>query len=192
MARGYLISLSLQGRLCLVVGAGAEAVLRARNLLESGARVLVVARDDATTAEAFPDGVTVEARPFRESDLDGAWLVVQVTQDAALASELGRLCEQRRLFFCAVDQPRNSSYSHLALASAGPLTIAIGTEGQAPALARRLREELSRLLDEAGATEEVARLAALRIAMPEGERKEALGRAVADVHFTGVLRFRKH
>ena len=190
MARGYPISLSLEGRLCVVVGAGAEAVQRARNLHESGARVLVVG-GDAASAETWPEGVTVEARPFRESDLDGAWLVVQVTQDAVLASELGRLCEQRRLFFCAVDQPKNSNYSHLALASAGALTIAIGTEGQAPALARRLREELSRLFDEAGATEEVARLAALRDETPAADRREVLGRAVAEVHFTGQLRFKK-
>jgi siroheme synthase-like protein len=191
MARGYPISLSLEGRLCVVVGAGAEAVLRARNLLESGARVVVVVGADAATVEAFPDGVTVEARPFRESDLDGAWLVVQVTQDAVLATELGRLCEQRRLFFCAVDQPKSSNYSHLALATAGALTIAIGTEGQAPALARRLRQELSRLLDEADATEEVAHLARLRDETPAAERREVLGRAVAEVHFTGQLRFKK-
>jgi siroheme synthase (precorrin-2 oxidase/ferrochelatase) len=116
---------------------------------------------------------------------------VQVTQDAELARHVGQSCQARRIFFCALDQPENSTYAHLALVRAGSLTVAIGTEGRAPALGRRLREELARVLGEAGAAEEVERLAALRTATPNAERREALGRAVADVHFTGSLRFRK-
>jgi precorrin-2 dehydrogenase/sirohydrochlorin ferrochelatase len=192
IVRGYPISLNLAGRKCLVVGGGAEAALRARSLLEAGAKVLVVAETEPPQAsEPGLEGVAIEQREFGEADLDDAWLVVQVTRDAALSAELARHCERRRVFFCAVDQPKDSSYSHLALARAGALTVAVGTEGQAPALARRLREELSRLLNEAGAADEVARLAALRAETPDAERREVLGRAVAEVHFTGVLRFKK-
>ena len=41
------------------------------------------------------------------------------------------------------------------------------------------------------AAEELERLALLREATPSAERREVLGRAVEDVHFTGGLRFRK-
>ena len=135
--------------------------------------------------------LSIERRPFEESDLDEAWLVVQATQDGELARRVGAGCLARRVFFCAVDQPENSSYAHLALVRTGSLTVAIGTEGRAPALGRRLSEELARVLGEAGAADEVERLAALRLATPSAERREALGRAVADVHFTGALRFRR-
>jgi siroheme synthase-like protein len=191
-SHGYPLNLLLDDRKCVVVGGGAEAALRAGNLLEAGARVLVVG-EDATPGldELASPRLRVERRPFLESDLDDAWLVVQATQDAALARRVGLGCEARRIFFCAVDQPENSSYAHLALVRAGSLTVAIGTEGRAPALGRRLREELARVLGEAGAADEVERLAALRTATPAAERREALGRAVADVHFTGALRFRK-
>ena len=90
------------------------------------------------------------------------WSFKRSLEDAALARRLGALCDARHIFFCAVDQPENSSYAHLALVRAGSLTLAIGTEGRAPALGRRLREELARVLSEAGAAEEVDRLAALR------------------------------
>lgn len=192
MPSGYPISLSLVGRKCLVVGGGEEASLRARSFVAAGARVVVVAEQDApATGDPGLEDIVVEQRALRDSDLDDVWLVVQASRDDALAAKLGHLCEQRRVFFCAVDQPQHSSYSHMALAQAGPLTLAIGTEGQAPALARRLREELSRLFDEAGAAEEVARLAQLRAQTPAAERREVLGRAIADVHFTGALRFKK-
>jgi siroheme synthase-like protein len=191
-SHGYPLNLLLDDRKCVVVGGGAEAALRAGNLLEAGARVLVVGEDATPGLEALASPrLSVERRPFADSDLDDAWLVVQATQDAALARRVGGACEARRIFFCAVDQPENSSYSHLALVRAGSLTVAIGTEGRAPALGRRLREELARVLGEAGAADEVERLAVLRAATPAAERRETFGRAVADVHFTGALRFRK-
>lgn len=191
-SHGYPLNLLLHDRKCVVVGGGTEAALRAGNLLEAGARVLLVGAEATPGLDALASPLLrVERRPFTESDLDEAWLVVQATQDRELAQVVGAACEARRIFFCAVDQPENSSYAHLALARAGSLTVAIGTEGRAPALGRRLREELARVLSEAHAADEVERLAALREATPGGERREVLGRAVADVHFTGTLRFRK-
>jgi siroheme synthase-like protein len=191
-SHGYPLNLLLDDRKCVVVGGGAEAAVRAGNLLEAGAQVLVVGEEETLGLEALASArLQVARRSFQESDLDDAWLVVQVTQDAELARRVGQSCQARRIFFCALDQPENSTYAHLALVRTGSLTIAIGTEGRAPALGRRLREELSRVLNEAGAAEEVERLAALRTATPNAERREALGRAVADVHFTGSLRFRK-
>jgi siroheme synthase-like protein len=172
-AHGYPLNLHLQGKKCLVVGEGGEAEQRTRALEDAGARVQAFARD-------VPD-----------AELDDTWLVVQTSQDSALAADLARRCDARRIFFCAVDQPQHSSYSHLALTRAGALTVAIGTEGRVPALGRRLRLELARVLDEANAASEVERLAALRAATPAAERREVLSRAVADVRLTGQLLFKK-
>lgn len=171
--RGFPLSLHLDGKKCLVVGDGAEAEQRAAALAESGAIVL---RASGSVSD---------------QELDGAWLVVQTSMDSELAAALSQRCDARRIFFCAVDQPRFSSYSHLALARAGALTVAIGTDGQVPALGRRLRQELSRVLDQAGAADEVARLAQLRAETAPEQRKEVLTRAVAEVQLTGELRFKK-
>jgi siroheme synthase-like protein len=193
MARGYPINLILDDRKCVVVGGGPEAAARAGNLLEAGATVLIVGSEPTPGLEPLLSSprLAVEQRPFQDSDLNDAWLVVQTSIDAALGRRVAELCQARCIFFCAVDQPRHSSYSHLALARAGSLTLAIGTEGRAPALGRRLREELSRVLSESNAAEEVERLATLRENTPSAERRETLGRAVADVELTGTLRFRK-
>jgi siroheme synthase-like protein len=192
MSHGYPLNLLLEDRKCVVVGGGAEAAGRAGNLLQAGASVLVVGSEPIPGLEALASPrLNIERRAFEDADLDGAWLVVQATQDAELARRVGRLCEAQRIFFCALDQPENSSYAHLALVREGSLTVAIGTEGRAPALGRRLREELARVLAEAHAAEELERLALLREATPPAERREVLGRAVAGVHFTGDLRFRK-
>lgn len=65
----------------------------------------------------------------------------RVTADAAAAGALRY----------AHDQPEVSDFAFPALVRRGPVTLAISTDGAAPALARRLREELARLLEEAGA-----------------------------------------
>ena len=192
MHRGYPLNLILDDRKCVVVGGGPEAATRAGNLLEAGARVLVVGEEPTPGLELLSSTrLHVEQRAFQEGDLDDAWLVVQVSANTSLGRQVAALCNARRIFFCAVDQPKNSSYAHLALARAGSLTLAIGTEGRAPALGRKLREELARVLSESHAADEVERLAALREETPSAERRETLGHAVADVLFTGALRFRK-
>jgi siroheme synthase-like protein len=192
MQHGYPINLSVEDRKCVVVGGGAEAALRVGNLLDAGAHVLLVGADPTPALEPLQSArLRIEQRGFVESDLDDAWLVVQASQDAALARRLSQLCAERRLFFCAVDQPENSSYSHMALARAGSLTLAVATEGRAPALGRKLREELARLLSEAHAAEEVERLAQLREQAAPADRRALLANAVRDVHFTGSLRFKK-
>lgn len=189
---GYPLNLILEDRKCLVIGGGPEAAMRAGNLLEAGAQVLVVAVEPIPGLELLHSTrLQVEQRAFVESDLDDAWLVIQVSQDTTLAREVCQLCAARRVFFCAVDQPRNSSYSHMALARSGSLTLAVSTDGRAPALGRKLREELARLLSEAHAADEVDRLAKLRDQTPVSERREVLTRAVAEVHFSGHLRFSK-
>ena len=192
MQHGYPLNLILEDRKCLVIGGGPEAAMRAGNLLEAGAQVLVVGVEPIPGLELLQSTrLQVEQRAFVESDLDDAWLVIQVSQDSVLAREVCQLCGARRIFFCAVDQPRNSSYSHMALARSGSLTLAVATDGRAPALGRKLREELARLLSEAHAADEVDRLAKLREQTPVSERREVLTRAVAEVHFSGHLRFSK-
>jgi uroporphyrin-III C-methyltransferase/precorrin-2 dehydrogenase/sirohydrochlorin ferrochelatase len=164
----FPIALRLRDRRCLVVGSGAEAEARARALAAAGAAVVRVAR-------------------FSSADLDGVWLAVLTDRDTAIADEMARECDARRIFFAAVDDPRVGTYSHLALARAGSVVVAIGTNGEAPALARRLREILQALFERAGLARFAERHAELRRATPGPERAAVLGAHVKDVRFEGEL-----
>lgn len=166
----FPVALHLRGRACLVVGGGDDAEQRAGRLRSAGAVVRQVAAPD-----------------FAEAMLDDVWLAVQTERDSALAARIARACEARRVFFCATDDPAQSSYSHMAIARAGSVKIAVSTDGRAPALARRLREELQRLLDRAALAAFAARLAKLRDETPSGERARVLGAAVAGLRLTGEL-----
>ena len=185
----FPIALLLQGRACLVVGSGPELLSRTRALLEAHARPIVISSAPSDEIRGLAAGGEVELfeREFTDTDLDGKWLAVLVDENRALATRMAALAEAARVFFCAVDQPEHNSYAHMAQARAGLLTIAISTAGQAPALGRRLREELERLLTQSGMPAFVAELAALRARTPSAERRTVLGAAVAGVRFTGEL-----
>ena len=185
----FVAGLRLSGRPCLLVGSGLEVERRATALLAAGAVLRVVSERPSDALASLGASGTVEllARPFEESDLDGMWLAVLTDLDRALASRLFEATAARRLFFCAVDQPDFCTFSHLALARSGDVTLAVSTNGRAPALARRLREELERLLAESRLGPFVERLAELRERTPSAARATVLGRAVARLRFTGLL-----
>jgi len=185
----FPIALLLKDRACLVVGSGPEVVGRTRALLDALARPTVVSSAPDATVRAWAENGSVELceREFVDSDLRGKWLAVLVDTNPPLAARMASIAEAERVFFCAVDQPEHNSYAHMAQARAGLLTIAISTAGQAPALGRRLREEIERLLSAANMSAFVAKLALLRQNTPSSERKRVLGEAVAGVHFSGKL-----
>jgi len=185
----FPVALLLKDRACLVVGSAAEATSRTQALLEAGARPTVVSNTPSAGIRALAANgrITLHERDFVDEDLLGKWLAVLVDANDELAARMARIAEAERVFFCAVDQPQHNSYAHMAQARAGLLTIAISTAGQAPALGRRLREEIERLLDAANVAQFVDALAALRRNTPSSERRKVLGEAVARVHFTGKL-----
>lgn len=193
--RIFPIALVLDGRPCLVIGDNRDAAQRAESLFQAGARVSVVTEEPEPEAAAELDAlaaagrITLERRAFTAADLDDKWLAVLTTIDAAsgLAERVARAAEQRRVPFCAVDQPAVSSFFHVALARAGALVVAVSTAGAAPALGRRLREELERVFNEARLASFVDYVSDLRKKTRSAERRKVLGDAVAAVRFTGKL-----
>lgn len=145
MSREPLLPLfvKLAGRDVTVVGGGAMAAVRVRQLREAGARVTVVApevRGDVAAAAA-----AVHRRPFRASDLDGAWLAVAAATPEANRA-VAAAAEERRILLNAVDDPDRASAYTGGVVRRGGVTVAISTGGRAPALAALLREAIDAVL----------------------------------------------
>jgi uroporphyrin-III C-methyltransferase / precorrin-2 dehydrogenase / sirohydrochlorin ferrochelatase len=135
----YPVFLKLQGRPVVVVGGGKVAAGKLDGLLAAGAQVTVVAPE--IRPELVRHGVTLVRRAFEESDLDGAWYVV-----AAASPDVNRhvasAAERRRVFVNAVDDPAHATAYLGGVVRRDGVTVAISTEGRAPALAGLLREAL--------------------------------------------------
>lgn len=141
----FPVFLKLAGRRVLVVGAGPVAAGKLRALLDAEAAVTVVAPQVVDAIAAAP--VEILRREFRPEDLNGTWYVV-----AAAPPEVNRAvsaaAHARGIFVNAVDDVENASaYAGAVLNRAG-VTIALSTDGEAPALAGLLREALEAVLPE--------------------------------------------
>jgi siroheme synthase-like protein len=141
----FPVFLKLAGRRVLVVGAGPVAAGKLRALVDADALVTVVAPDVVDAVRSVP--VQIVQRPFRDSDLDGIWYVV-----AAAPPEVNRAvaagAAARGIFVNAVDDLENASAYAGAVLRRGGVTIALSTDGEAPALAGLLREALEAVLPE--------------------------------------------
>lgn len=135
--------LKLADRPVLVVGGGPVAYGKIRPLVAAGARVTVVA--PVVTDGIHGLGVCVKARAFEEADLEGVWFVVAAAPPK-VNRRVGRAAEARRIWVNAVDDPDAATAYAPALVRKHGATIAVSTEGRAPALAGLLREGLEALL----------------------------------------------
>jgi uroporphyrin-III C-methyltransferase/precorrin-2 dehydrogenase/sirohydrochlorin ferrochelatase len=141
----FPIFLKLAGRRVVVVGGGQVAAGKLRALLDAEAAVTVVAPQVVEAIAAAP--VRILRREFRPEDLDGTWYVV-----AAAPPDVNRAVSAaahvRGIFVNAVDDVENASAYAGAVLQRGGVTIALSTDGEAPALAGLLREALEAVLPE--------------------------------------------
>ncbi len=142
--------LKLDGKPCVVVGAGAIAVPKIASLLRANAKVAVIAPEALPQVEewAREGSVTWLAREFAEGDLDSALLVVAATNRKAVNHSVAQSARARGLLCNSVDDPPDCDFYYPSVVERGDLQIAVSTAGKSPALAQRLREELNELLPE--------------------------------------------
>jgi siroheme synthase-like protein len=184
----YPIFLRLEGRLVVVVGGGPVAWEKAQALREAGAVLRVVAPEIGPELARVADELRV--RPFAASDLDGAWLVV-----SAAPPEVNRAvraaADSRSLFVVAVDDVASCSAIGAARFQRGDLTVAISSDGRAPALVALLRRAIEALLpDDVDAWQAIATRARddwKRAAVPVRERRPRLLAALNALYSNGKL-----
>jgi uroporphyrin-III C-methyltransferase/precorrin-2 dehydrogenase/sirohydrochlorin ferrochelatase len=145
----YPLFADLSRRAVLVVGGGAVAERKVAALLGAQAQVTVNAPTLTPQLQRWAAAGRIAHRrdAFREAWLERVWLVVAATSDAELNRLIATVAGLRRIFVNVVDDAALSSFHVPAVVDRAPLTIAISSGGEAPMLARLLRERLETLLD---------------------------------------------
>jgi precorrin-2 dehydrogenase/sirohydrochlorin ferrochelatase len=136
----------LEGRRCLVVGAGKVGEPKIGGLIETGARVRVIALEasEAVHQWARAGKIALEVRGFAPADLDGTFLAIVATASRDLNGSIYREAQRRGILCNVVDVPDYCDFYYPAVVRRGDLQIAISTNGQSPSLAQRLRQQLER------------------------------------------------
>jgi len=142
--RYYPVSLDVKNRKCLVVGGGGVGTRKVMTLLDCGAKVTVVSPDVRENLLELADSglIVLEKRPYRETDLDGMFLVIGTTDDEELNRRISIDAEKLNMLCNIADRPKVCNFILPSIVNRGDLTISISTSGKSPALAKRLRIEL--------------------------------------------------
>jgi precorrin-2 dehydrogenase / sirohydrochlorin ferrochelatase len=138
--------MKLAGKQCLVVGAGKVGEPKIGGLIDTGARIHVVAIAASDQVREWADAgkIELELRAFSLADLDGKFLAVVATASRRLNELVYREAQRRGVLCNVVDVPEYCDFFYPAVVRRGDLQIAISTAGQSPSLAQKLRQQLER------------------------------------------------
>lgn len=136
----------LEGRRCLVVGAGKIGEPKIASLLDTGARIHVISLTASDTVKqwAHEGKIALELRAFDASDLDGVFLTVVATASPELNESIYRQAQLRGILCNVVDVPEYCDFYYPAVVRRGDLQIAVSTNGRSPSLSQKLRQQLER------------------------------------------------
>ena len=154
----YIACLRLTGRRCMVVGGGEVGLEKVEGLLACDGDVVLVApeAEPALVELAAEGSIRWERRAYEPGDLERTFIAIAATSDTDVNIRVFDDAERRAMLVNVVDVPPLCNFILPAIVRTGPLAIAISTAGASPALAKRMKREVSELFGE-----EYARLAVL-------------------------------
>ncbi len=134
----------LRNKKVVIAGGGKVAERKVRALLSSGAKIVIVSPDvtDGLRQIIKQDKVKHLKRPFKQGDLENAWLVIAATDDKNVQDLVFSEAQAQRCFCNVVDEPNRCSFIVPSQVKRGALSISISTGGQSPALSKALRKKL--------------------------------------------------
>jgi precorrin-2 dehydrogenase / sirohydrochlorin ferrochelatase len=146
MSHLFPMFLKLEGKRCLVVGAGKVGEPKIGGLIDTGASIYVIALEasDVVHGWARDNKITLELRAFVPEDLDGVSLAVVATASPSVNETIYREAQRRGVLCNVVDVPEYCDFYYPAVVRRGDLQIAVSTSGQSPSLAQKIRQQLER------------------------------------------------
>jgi precorrin-2 dehydrogenase / sirohydrochlorin ferrochelatase len=152
----YIACLRLTGRRCVVVGGGEIGLEKVEGLLACDGKVVLIAPEAEPELRRLAEEGSIEwiRREYETSDLEATFIAIAATNHTDVNIRVYDDAEKRAMLVNVVDVPPLCNFILPAIVRTGPLAIAISTAGASPALAKRMKREVSELFGE-----EYARLA---------------------------------
>ncbi len=181
--RGFPVFMDLQTARPLVNGGSALAAAKARLLLLRADKVTVTAAALDSSFDALVEAGRIEhvRRSATAKDMHGRVLVISATGDLGEDIWVSGLARALGVPVNVPDRPWLSTFALGAIVDRGAVTVAIGTDGAAPVLATRLRDQIERELHpRLGRLAEIAGSFRGTVAelLPQGARRRAFWDAV--------------
>ena len=149
----FPIFLKVTGKSLIIFGGGADAAAKLRLIQKTDATIYVVADTLDTDVLDLGTATWIKTNPMtfdvsRElAPVHEIALVYAATGNSDLDRVLARKAQTLGIPACAVDQMEPSDFTTPAIVDRDPVVVAVGTEGTAPVLARRLKASIETFLE---------------------------------------------
>ena len=144
----FPVFLNVQNKRILVTGAGETAIAKLRLLLKSEGNVIVFATEVHDQVESWAKAglLQIIRREIRMDDFYNTAMVYAAEDDPEKDGKTAAKAKMVNVLFNIVDNLQESEFITPAIVDRDPVTIAIGTEGTAPVLARKIKSEIEESL----------------------------------------------
>lgn len=144
----FPIFLAVAGKRIVVSGGGEAAIAKLRILMKTEGRISVFAQNPIPDIYRLAaDGkITLTTRTMSHGDAICAALFYGANEDAAEDARTAAIAASEGALVNIVDNLSDSQFITPAIVDRDPVTIAIGTEGAAPVLARAIKADLEERL----------------------------------------------
>ncbi len=138
------IFLKLKDKPCLVVGAGKVAVQKVQQLIDSRARVTVIAPEigKQMIQLAKKEAVCIKRRRYKTGDVNQFIVVIGATNDQKVNQTIYKESVLQNIPVNIVDQPNLCTFYMGASYQQGNLKIAVSTNGKSPTIGKSVRDEI--------------------------------------------------
>jgi uroporphyrin-III C-methyltransferase/precorrin-2 dehydrogenase/sirohydrochlorin ferrochelatase len=146
--KSFPIFINLIHKPVLVIGGGDVALRKIEMLLKADAKITVIASSLCKELKYYQKlkKIHVKIKSFESNDLTESVLVVAATDNKKVNSLVSKTAQSLNIPVNVVDEPLLCTFTMGSIIDRSPLLIAISSEGNAPVLAKFVREKIEALI----------------------------------------------
>jgi precorrin-2 dehydrogenase / sirohydrochlorin ferrochelatase len=196
-----IVDLNLKGKLVIVVGAGNEGLKKVNSLLTQDCKILVISDSTNREIEKYVKQKKIEFKKIKLENADfikryKPFTVLATTDDRNLNRKIVLQAKKMRCYAYAADDPEVSDFAFGSVINIqDTVQVAVSTGGRSPAMARRLRMQVEKVLKKLIKKEDIYQIRLQDFARKEAkkrldtfpERKKFLYRIMNDNHIKQLI-----
>lgn len=144
MTKLYPLTLKLENKKVLVVGAGKVALRKLQGLMGTGAEITVVSPKVLPEIAALPE-IKIIQRAFEPADIQGMHIVYAATDSFEVNKKVGQYIEHWQ-WFNDTAASENSSFFTPAIIRNDGLIVSIATDARNPSQAKLFKQKITEFL----------------------------------------------
>ena len=164
--------INLTNKKILLIGGGNIALEKLEKLTDFSKDIRVITEDISPKFSDFAklNNIPIENRAYKRGDIDGFDIVVVATNNISLHREIFYESRDSRVLVNSVDNTAYCDFIFPSYIKKGDLTISISTSGASPAMAKRIRLYIEKLIP-SNIVEFLKEMRELRESMPKGRER---------------------